>query len=76
MEVLDFYIFVEIDSDIRRTYDPPSGFTSKPLIYSQEERQHSTASGFVMLIQRADDGAETMTRVFLNMAEASLGKRN
>jgi CubicO group peptidase (beta-lactamase class C family) len=28
----------------------------------------------IMLIQRADDGAETMTRVFLNMAESSLGK--
>lgn len=30
----------------------------------------------IMLIQRADDGAEPMTRVFLNMAEASLGKQN
>ena len=28
----------------------------------------------IMLIQRADDGAETMTRVFLNMAESSVGK--
>ena len=28
----------------------------------------------IMLIQRADDGAETMTRVFLNMAESTLGK--
>jgi CubicO group peptidase (beta-lactamase class C family) len=30
----------------------------------------------IMLIQRADGGANTMTRVFLNMAEMSLGKQN
>jgi CubicO group peptidase (beta-lactamase class C family) len=28
----------------------------------------------IMLIQRADGGTETMTRVFLNMAEATVGK--
>ena len=28
----------------------------------------------IMLIQRADGGTETMTRIFLNMAEASAGK--
>jgi CubicO group peptidase (beta-lactamase class C family) len=28
----------------------------------------------IMLIQRADGGTETMTRVFLNMAESSIGK--
>ena len=28
----------------------------------------------IMLIQRADGGTETMTRVFLNMAEAGVGK--
>ncbi|MBS1805883.1 MAG: beta-lactamase family protein [Acidobacteria bacterium] len=28
----------------------------------------------IMLIQRADGGTDTMTRVFLNMAESSLGK--
>ena len=28
----------------------------------------------IMLIQRADGGAETMTRVFLNMAESTVGK--
>ena len=28
----------------------------------------------IMLIQRADGGTETMTRVFLNMAESSVGK--
>jgi CubicO group peptidase (beta-lactamase class C family) len=28
----------------------------------------------IMLIQRADGGADTMTRVFLNMAEATVGK--
>jgi hypothetical protein len=27
-----------------------------------------------MLIQRADGGADTMTRVFLNMAESSVDK--
>jgi CubicO group peptidase (beta-lactamase class C family) len=28
----------------------------------------------IMLIQRADGGAETMTRIFLNMAESTIGK--
>lgn len=28
----------------------------------------------IMLIQRADDGTDAMTRVFLNMAESSLDK--
>jgi CubicO group peptidase (beta-lactamase class C family) len=28
----------------------------------------------IMLIQRADGGTESMTRIFLNMAESSVGK--